>query len=82
MKESTVIGDTSYRRPVNRSRINLEEDCEVRYWARAFNIPEERLRDAVGAVGCSVYRVREYLGRSGRRLRIARESRAPEVSSA
>lgn len=45
----------------DRSRIALGEEHEVRYWTEALNTSRERLEEAVGKVGSSVDRVREYL---------------------
>lgn len=41
--------------------INLEQDHERLYWQNALGVSEVRLREAVGAVGNSAERVREYL---------------------
>ena len=49
------------RGPQDRSRINLEEDYEVRYWTEALNVDEPTLRGAIQAVGSSADDVREYL---------------------
>ena len=45
----------------DRSRISLSEDYEVRDWTESLGVSEERLREAVGAVGNSADKVREYL---------------------
>jgi hypothetical protein len=45
----------------DRDRISLSEDYEVRDWAQSFGVSEDRLREAVGAVGNSADKVREYL---------------------
>ncbi|HYG05724.1 MAG TPA: DUF3606 domain-containing protein [Stenotrophomonas sp.] len=47
--------------PADRSRINLSEDYEVRYWTEALGVSEARLREAVQAVGSSAEAVREHL---------------------
>lgn len=49
------------RGPADASRINLNEDYERRYWAEAFGVSEQRLRDAVHAVGVSTEAVRQWL---------------------
>ncbi len=46
----------------DRARINLNEVHELRYWTSALNVSEERLREAVAAVGVSAEKVRAYLG--------------------
>jgi hypothetical protein len=42
-----------------RARININEDYEVRYWT--LGVTEQRLSDAVNAVGTSAKKVREQL---------------------
>lgn len=53
--------DKTNRGPQDRSRINLSEDYEVRYWTEALGVSEQTLRDAVAEVGSSADRVREAL---------------------
>ncbi|MBC9030831.1 DUF3606 domain-containing protein [Sphingomonas sp. JC676] len=45
----------------DRDRISLAEDYEVRDWSKSLGVSEERLREAVAAVGNSSDKVREYL---------------------
>lgn len=45
----------------DRDRISLSEDYEVRDWTRSLGVTEEQLREAVGKVGPSAERVKEYL---------------------
>jgi hypothetical protein len=47
----------------DRDRISLSEDYEVRDWTKSLGVSEERLREAVKAVGNSANKVREYLNR-------------------
>lgn len=47
----------------DRDRISLSEDYEVRDWTKSLGVSEERLREAVEAVGNSADKVREYLKR-------------------
>lgn len=47
----------------DRSRINLNEDYEVKYWTQALGTTEDDLRAAVGKVGNSAAAVREALGK-------------------
>ncbi len=47
----------------DRSRINLNEDYEVRDWAKKFNVSAEELRAAVEAVGNQAQSVEEHLKR-------------------
>ena len=47
----------------DRSRINIEEAHEVRYWTQRFGVSEQALREAVAKVGVSAQAVAEHLGR-------------------
>ncbi|MDQ8050850.1 DUF3606 domain-containing protein [Luteibacter sp.] len=53
--------NTNNRGAADRSRINLNQDHELRYWMGALDVTEDELRAAVRAVGSSVNDVREYL---------------------
>ena len=46
----------------DRQRINVNEDYELRDWAKTLNTTPERLKEAVQAVGDRADKVREYLG--------------------
>jgi len=52
----------------DRQRINVNEDYELRDWAKSLNTTPERLKEAVQAVGDRAEKVREYLsgGKPGR----------------
>lgn len=45
----------------DRTRISLGEDYEVRDWTKSLGVSEEKLREAVEAVGDSADAVRAYL---------------------
>jgi hypothetical protein len=45
----------------DRSRVNIDEPYEVRYWTQALGVSEAKLREAVVAVGTSADAVRRYL---------------------
>jgi hypothetical protein len=51
------------RGPADRSRINVHEAWEVRWWTQELRVTEAQLRAAVNAVGVSVSAVRRHLGR-------------------
>ena len=51
------------RGPADRSRINVNEDYEARYWAKHFGVSEERLRELVQQHGVSVAAVERALSR-------------------
>jgi Protein of unknown function (DUF3606) len=47
----------------DRSRINISEDYELRYWSEKFGISKDQLKQVVGRVGSSVKDVERALGR-------------------
>jgi len=53
--------DKSNRGPQDASRINVNEDYEVRYWTKKFGCTAEQLRAAVKAVGVSAKAVEAHL---------------------
>ncbi|MDR0182080.1 DUF3606 domain-containing protein [Lysobacter arvi] len=58
------MGDnTNTRGEPDRSRINVHQEHEVRYWTQALDVTEEELRAAVDAVGPAASKVREYFQR-------------------
>ena len=58
--------DTSQRGPQDRSRINMNQAHEVSYWTKSLGVSEAELSRAVGAVGSSADKVREFLGSKGK----------------
>ncbi|URK95997.1 DUF3606 domain-containing protein [Pseudomonas sp. BYT-1] len=58
-----MADDLSNRGPHDRSRINIEESWEVRYWSQKFGVTEQQLKDAVRAVGQSAEAVQKQLGK-------------------
>lgn len=46
----------------DRSRINLNEDYEVKYWIRHLGVSREDLEKAISKVGNSVAAIRKELG--------------------
>lgn len=61
-----MVDDLMERGPRDRSRISLQEDWELKYWAQTFGVTEQRLKDAVRVVGSYAMDVRDYLERQGR----------------
>jgi hypothetical protein len=59
------MDDKSKRGPQVRSRINVNEDYELRYWCGRFNVSAEELKKAVAKAGPSVDAVEKQL-KSGR----------------
>ncbi|HVF62392.1 MAG TPA: DUF3606 domain-containing protein [Casimicrobiaceae bacterium] len=56
-----MADNTSVRSGGDRSRINVTQDHEVRYWTKELNVSADELRAAVQAVGPSADKVREHL---------------------
>lgn len=49
--------------PQDRSRINVNEEWEVRYWTEELGVSKERLAELVREVGPSVNAVRQRIGK-------------------
>lgn len=47
--------------PQDRSRINVNEEWEVRHWTEALGVTREELEKAVSEVGVMASAVREHL---------------------
>jgi hypothetical protein len=47
----------------DRQRISLDQDYELRDWAKSLGCTEQELRDAVKAVGNSAEAVRKHLSK-------------------
>jgi hypothetical protein len=47
----------------DRTRININEDYELRDWAKKFGITKDELKKAVAKVGTSAEAVKKRLGR-------------------
>jgi len=58
--------DKNKRGPVDRSRIAMSEEHEVRYWTKELGVSEQELQKAVKAVGNSADKVREHLREQGK----------------
>jgi hypothetical protein len=56
-----MADDKSNRGQQDRSRINLSEDYEVRYWTQKLGVTKEELERAVQAVGNSAAAVEKSL---------------------
>jgi hypothetical protein len=56
---------TQDRGPQDRSRINVNQPHEVRYWTQELRCTERQLRDAVARVGDKADDVRTSLGLGG-----------------
>jgi hypothetical protein len=58
-----MADDTSRRGPPDPSRINVNQDWELRYWLKELCVSEEELRRAVQTAGVMVKDVRKHLGK-------------------
>jgi hypothetical protein len=58
--------DKSKAQGQDRQRINVNEDYELRDWAKSLNTTPERVKEAVQAVGDRSDKVREFLGQRER----------------
>jgi uncharacterized protein DUF3606 len=56
-----MIDNSNQRGRGDRSRINLEQEHEVRYWSRQLHCTEAQLRIAVQKVGTSATEVERLL---------------------
>lgn len=56
-----MADDLNNRGAQDRSRINLNEEHEVRYWTGALGVPEEELRRLVAEAGNSAEAVKAAL---------------------
>jgi hypothetical protein len=45
----------------DRSKISMQNDYELKYWARHFGVTQKHLRHAIGKVGNSAASVRKEL---------------------
>ena len=59
-----MADDRNIRGAADRSRINMQEDYEVRYWTEKWSVTREQLAAAVRAVGVMVKDVAVKLGKA------------------
>jgi hypothetical protein len=60
--ETDMSDDKQQRGGQDRQRINVNEDYELRDWSKKFGVSEQRLKEAVQAVGDRADKVQAYLG--------------------
>jgi 16S rRNA U516 pseudouridylate synthase RsuA-like enzyme len=68
LTETTMADDLNKRGAQDRSRINLSEDHEVRYWTTALGVPVDELRRLVAEVGDSAEAIRDALVKKARQV--------------
>jgi hypothetical protein len=56
-----MADDKTKRAPQDASRINMNEEYEVRYWTQKFGVTKAQLAAAVKAAGVSAKAVEAYL---------------------
>ena len=56
-----MADDPAKRGPHDRSRVNVHEQWELKYWSEKFGVPTEQLLDAVRRVGTRVEDVERHL---------------------
>jgi hypothetical protein len=61
-RENPMSDDKSKSHGQDRERINVNQEYELRDWAKSLKTTPERLKEAVQAVGDRADRVREFLG--------------------
>ncbi len=59
--KSAMPDNLKRRRPLDSSRINLNQSYEVGFWTQRLKVSEDELRRAVEAVGTSVEAVTNWL---------------------
>lgn len=58
-----MADDLTNRGPSDRSKVNIHEEWEVRWWCDKWNVSKEQLVAAVKAVGTGAKNVAEHLGK-------------------
>lgn len=61
LRRRTMSDNLQQRNGADRQRINVNEDYELRDWAKKFGVTEDQLRKAVAAVGPTADKVEQYL---------------------
>jgi Protein of unknown function (DUF3606) len=59
----TMADDTAKLDYRDRDRINIHEDCELRYWTKELGVAPEKLRQTVKKMGVMATEVRKALGK-------------------
>jgi hypothetical protein len=60
------MDDLKKKGPADRSKINMNEDYEVKYWTKELGISKDKLQKVVNKVGSSADAVRKELGMLGK----------------
>jgi hypothetical protein len=54
-------GSQTIHWPQDSTRVNVEDGCELRFWAQRLHVSQEMLKRAVSAVGPQLGKVEAYL---------------------
>lgn len=55
-----MTGDIKTRVPADPATVNVNDAAEASYWRKQYGCTEQQLRQAVGTVGVSAARVKQY----------------------
>ena len=58
-----MTDDLTRKRPEDPTKINVNQDWEVDYWTKKFNVPKKDLENAVKKVGPSTEKVKKHLNK-------------------
>jgi uncharacterized protein DUF3606 len=64
VEENAMSDDKTNRGQPDRSKINMDEDYEVKYWTRHFGVTREELQKIVDRVGNSAAAVAKEFGKA------------------
>jgi hypothetical protein len=64
VEENAMADDRTNRGQPDRSKINMDEDYEVKYWTRHFGVTREELQKIVDRVGNSAAAVAKEFGKA------------------
>lgn len=59
----SIVDDLKNRGQQDRSKINMHEEHEVKYWTRQLDVSKDELAKAVDKVGNSAAAVRKQIGK-------------------
>jgi hypothetical protein len=60
MRRPTIPAETPGGKPKDPDRININEEWELRFWARELGLSEDQLKQAVEEVGVLTTELRRY----------------------
>ena len=60
-KKKIIMSDDLSKKPLDGTRIDVNEEWELDQWSKKFGVTKEQLKEAVEAVGTSAAAVEKYL---------------------